>query len=293
MRRVAIGGAVVFAVVVLILAGRSRRPPVVRDDSEPSVQRTIAVFLILDSTLNNTAAREAMAKVAARLETSNDTRVVDAWIRPTADVEQLENVLNATASIEAHPLANNALEVLFRQGDSVRLRRSYQFATTGVDSILADAATMLGVGVSPSPTHAPSTTREWYLRLAVADSLAKRGDTAAARRAFVATIVSAPQAAWPRYRYAEFLFAQHHVAESLRQARRAHELDPLSSLIHLGYATLLERSGRAADAAREREEQKRIATILNPGLKDRIARARFKHVPKRPPRPSRSARPRR
>ena len=293
----AIAATVIIAVVALFVAGRSRRRPPATPDVEPGVQRTVAVFLVMDSTLTNTAAREAMSRVAGRLQTVSGIRVVDAWVRPTADIQQLKDLLNASGSIEAHPRVGNALNVVYRVGDSVKASRDYQFATTAMDSIVADATAILDARfASAAPTADLMASLEVSRRTHVADSLAHAGNPSAAEREFLAAIVASPQTAAPRHRYADFLYSEHRVAEALRQARRAHELNPLSAEIHLAYAALLERSGRQADASRERDEQKRIATILNPTRKDQIARARFKHVPKKPPRPppsrsSRSPRP--
>jgi hypothetical protein len=243
--------ALIFIAVAVVKRVRMRTSdlPV---SSAPTIQRTIAVFEVRDPAKSRVDSSHLFEHVKARIDASADLRVVSATIVPTVDVGQLSELLNARSSVELRSDGRIA-DAAFRLGDSVIARRAYPLT--------------LGAALEDSILNAAAELEPWIRKSARDDTL---------------PIDNAEE----RSRRADSLFHRGATLEALREARRAHELDPLSPSIHLAYARLLERSGREADAARERHEQQRIATILHPTPKDQLARARFKHVPKRPPRTS-------
>jgi hypothetical protein len=244
--------ALIFIAVAVVRRVRTRTSEVAVSSS-PSIQRTIAVFEVRDTTAPRADSSLLVAHIKSRIDASAGLRVVGATILPTVDVGQLSELLNARSSIEL--LSDGRLiDAAFRLGDSVIARRVYP--------------NTLGTAIEDSILSAAAELEPWIRKSARDDVLSPTDD------------------AKMRSRRADSLFNHGATFEALREARRAHELDPLSASIHLAYARLLERSGRNADAARERHEQQRIATILHPTPKDQVARARFKHVPKRPPRTS-------
>jgi hypothetical protein len=244
--------ALIFIAVAVVKRVRTRTSEM-PESSAPTIQRTIAVFEVRDTTKPRADSSHLAAHVKARIDASAGLRVLGATIPPTVDVGQLSELLNARSSIELRS-DDRITDAVFRLGDSVIVRRAYPktLGNAMEDSILSAAAEL----------------EPWIRKSAQDDTFSPTDD------------------AEVRSRRADSLFNRGATLEALREARRAHELAPLCASIHLAYARLLERSGRDADAARERQEQQRIATILHPTPKDQLARARFKHVPKRPPRTS-------
>jgi predicted Zn-dependent protease len=244
--------ALIFVAVAVVKRARTHTSELPVSNA-PTIQRTIAVFEVRDTTKPRSDSSHLIAHVKARIDASAGLRVVGATILPTVDVGQLSELLNARSSIELRS-DERITDAAFRLGDSVIARRVYPKT--------------LGMAIEDSILNAAAALEPWIRKSAPDDTL------------------SGTDNADVRSRRADSLFHHGATLEALREARRAHELDPLSAPIHLAYARLLERSGRDADAARERHEQQRIATILHPTPKDQLARARFKHVPKRPPRTS-------
>lgn len=65
-----------------------------------------------------------------------------------------------------------------------------------------------------------------------------------------------------RAEYSRSLERQGKVEEAVREARRAHELDPLARDIHENYVRLLERAGRRSEAGMQARQLRRIAQYL-------------------------------
>lgn len=232
------------------------------------------------------SAARAVDSIAERLRSVSSRHVLSAAVRPTVDLGQLREVLNVSRMLEVRPARDGRIDVALREGDSTRVVASLNAtrADAARDSIYVLAAGIVGPPDSGARGAGPEAAR---MHLHAADSLATAGKWDAAERTFIAAIAADPQSAHARHDYSLFLEQRRRIDEALREARRAHELDPLSADLHLSYARMLGRSGRDGDATRETHEQQRIATILNPTPKDKLARARFKNVPKRPPRASR------
>lgn len=70
------------------------------------------------------------------------------------------------------------------------------------------------------------------------------------------------RSAHDRAEYSRALERQGKVEEALREARRAHELDPLARDIHENYITMLERAGRHSEAGMQTRQLRRITQYL-------------------------------
>lgn len=107
------------------------------------------------------------------------------------------------------------------------------------------------------------TTEVGALARAVADSVA-RTLHAAAGMIDLASRDSADniRSAGERARAAAGLEREGKIDEALREARRAHELDPLARDIHEQYIRLLERAGRRSEAGMQQRQLRRITQYL-------------------------------
>jgi len=101
-----------------------------------------------------------------------------------------------------------------------------------------------------------------------------RRDTAPAEREYAAAIRLDPQLARARYRYSLMLSELKRTDEAVREARRAHELEPLAGDVHRNYAHMLARDGRDMESSHELADLRRLTGILQRTNAAPIARKR-------------------
>jgi hypothetical protein len=287
---VAVAAFVVAAVAGAIALSRRRPPsrPIPPTDIAPTAVRSIAIIPVLDTadTAGSGATLEIVRDVGSSLRAVEGLRVVSATVAPGVELKELRGLLNVGSILEARRARAGSVHVALRDRDSTLLARAYPGSPVRdtKERIATDAANALRrqLGLPIIEKVPVSAAVDVDPRVARGDSLASRRRFADAEREYVAAIKADPQSSVPRYRYSLLLASQNRVAEALREARRAHELDPLSATIHLSYAQMLARADRPTESAHEMQEVQRIARILKPTPKDRIARARFQNVPKRP-----------
>lgn len=97
----------------------------------------------------------------------------------------------------------------------------------------------------------------------IADSVARTLHAAAGMIALAGRDTSAGlRSARERADHSRSLEREGKIDEALREARRAHELDPLARDIHEHYIRMLERAGRRSEAAMQSRELRRITQYL-------------------------------
>lgn len=97
----------------------------------------------------------------------------------------------------------------------------------------------------------------------IADSVARTLHSAAGMIALAAQdTVGSQRSARERVEQSRALEREGKIDEALREARRAHELDPLARDIHEHYITMLERAGRRSEAGMQTRQLRRITQYL-------------------------------
>jgi len=256
------------------------RRPTARQEDEADPAALVRSLAIVPSGPDSAshAAAGVVAERVGRALRSAGLRVLTTDAPTAIPRSRLRQLLNVGATLYVAAAADGSprLDAVLRDADdSTLLARSYGVtadASQAEDAIATDvAAAMSRVAMlrMPSRIHVADVASV-QPHLARADALWRARDAQAAEAAFHEAIRIDPQDATVRHRYAQMLAEIGRTGESLREARRAHELDPLSVELHLAYARLLERAGRAVEAAHELAEQRRIATIMHPNPAEHV-----------------------